>query len=123
MVKVLVCGSRYFEDWFTVIDVLDVVDEQIGEITHIISGGAKGADYLGKRYATVKEIPFTEYPADWETHGRAAGPIRNKQMLVEGKPDVVVAFDDSGAGTRDMIRQSYKVDGLEVLVVGKTEDE
>jgi len=121
MVKVLVCGSRYFEDWFTVIDVLDAVDEQIGEITHIISGGAKGADSLGKRYAKVNKIPFTEYPADWETHGRAAGPIRNKQMLVEGKPDVVVAFDNSGPGTKDMIRQSYEVDGLEVLVVEKSD--
>ena len=123
MVKVLVCGSRYFNDWPTVFDTLDAVDEQIAPITHIISGGARGADACGKRYALANDLGYTEYPADWETHKKAAGPIRNKQMLVEGKPDIVVAFDTRGPGTEDMIKQSYKVDDLEVITVEVPEDE
>ena len=45
------------------------------------------------------------YPADWDTHGRGAGPIRNKQMLEEGKPDLVIAFP-GGKGTANMIGQA-----------------
>ena len=44
------------------------------------------------------------YPADWDRHGKSAGPIRNRQMLAEGHPDLVVAFPDTvSRGTWDMI--------------------
>ena len=49
------------------------------------------------------------FPADWIRHGRAAGPIRNEQMLREGCPDLVVAFHDDpglGRGTADMVRRA-----------------
>jgi hypothetical protein len=55
--------------------------------------------------------------ADWDKHGRAAGPIRNQQMLDEGKPDLVVAFLlPQGSGTLDMIRRTEKA-GIEVRVI------
>jgi hypothetical protein len=46
-------------------------------------------------------------PADWQKHGTAAGPIRNKQMIVSGKPDLVLAFP-GGRGTADMSRRAEK---------------
>jgi hypothetical protein len=52
------------------------------------------------------------YEADWESHGRAAGPIRNAKMLIEGKPDYVIAFP-GGYGTLDMKKKAIKA-GLEV---------
>lgn len=81
----------------------------------IISGCAKGADSVGVDWAAANWLPCRQFPADWETHGKAAGPIRNQQMLDEGKPDLVVAFP-GGRGTADMVRRAKKA-GVEVRVI------
>ncbi len=77
------------------------------EITHIIQGGATGADMLAKTWANNHNMPQTEYKADWHIHGKAAGPIRNQQMLEESKPDLVVVFP-GGPGSTNMFRQATK---------------
>lgn len=71
----------------------------------VIHGGARGADTHAGWAATAVDIPVAVYPADWATHGRRAGPIRNAQMLAEGRPDAVLAFP-GGRGTADMVRQA-----------------
>lgn len=43
--------------------------------------------------------------ADWQTHGKAAGPIRNGAMLAKHAPDGVVAFPGHN-GTADCVRQA-----------------
>lgn len=98
--RVLVCGGRDFNDYPKVIDVLEDIKPSL-----IIHGAASGADTLGGMFAKGWSIPVEAYPADWKAHGKAAGPIRNKQMLVEGKPDLVVAFP-GGRGTENMIKQA-----------------
>ncbi|HVM95122.1 MAG TPA: hypothetical protein VMT89_01980, partial [Candidatus Acidoferrales bacterium] len=60
----------------------------------------------------VKRLGFM---ADWRRNGRAAGPIRNQQMLTEGKPDLVVAFP-GGRGTRDMVNKA-KAANVAVTVI------
>jgi len=113
-----VCGGRDFDSWKVLQEVLkDEVGSFRGpnpEIV-IIQGGAKGADFLAKVYAKWVGWSCEEYPANWKKHGKAAGGIRNQQMLDEGKPDVVVAFP-GGIGTADMIRRAKKA-GVEVLEV------
>lgn len=110
--KVLVCGGRDFSDVHLLSVTLGAILEGAG-ITEIIHGGASGADTLAGRYAVRKGIPVTVFPADWKAHGKAAGPIRNAQMLSEGRPDMVVAFK-GGRGTDDMIRQA-KAAGVAVV--------
>ena len=83
-------------------------------ITEIISGGARGADTLAEEWADENNIPKTIVKADWKTHGKAAGPIRNQQML-DLKPNMVVAFP-GGNGTADMVRRSKKAN-FEVIEV------
>lgn len=111
--KVLVCGGRDYANKDRVFSILNSLSGQaMGDEPNpswlprpdlfIISGGAKGADTLAIDWAVVHWVPFQEYPADWSTHGKAAGFIRNKQMLEEGKPDLVVAFP-GGKGTKMMI--------------------
>jgi len=63
-----------------------------GGVTVIISGCAPGADTLALEWPEARGIQVARFPADWNTHGRAAGPIRNQQMLDEGKPELVVSF-------------------------------
>lgn len=113
--RVLVCGGRDFENAVYVQEVLDAF--HCGEIiTALIHGDCGhceietektiGADWLGAEWALKTcNIPVTAYPANWSKHGRAAGPIRNQQMLDEGKPDLVLAFA-GGRGTDNMCAQA-----------------
>lgn len=79
----------------------------------VIHGAARGADTLAAEWARDRGIPVLPFPADWDSHPRAAGPIRNAQMLREGKPDVVIAFP-GGRGTANMIDQAERA-GVPVL--------
>jgi cysteine synthase len=81
----------------------------------MIHGKAKGADELGELTAKVMGIEELSLPANWKKHGKSAGPIRNQQMLDEGKPDLVVAFH-GGVGTADMVRRA-KAAGVKVIEV------
>lgn len=64
---------------------------------------ARGADLLAFQYAQIRKIPTLPFHADWKRYGKAAGFQRNKQMLDEGKPELVLAFP-GGAGTRMMCK-------------------
>lgn len=110
--RVLVCGSRHFQDYPLLIKTLSKYPIDV-----LISGGARGADFLGERYAGDNGIPVEVYPADWEKHGKAAGPIRNLQMLKEGKPDLVIAFlAKDSRGTKNMVEIAQKA-GITTHVV------
>ena len=116
--RILVCGGRDFYHMGTLNYAMNVLLMERGlheaDVT-IIQGGAKGADFLAKAWADWVGAKHVEYPADWKTHGRGAGHIRNAQMLSEGKPDLVVAFK-GGRGTADMVSKA-KAQGLEVREV------
>lgn len=105
--KVLVCGGRNFLDWSLLKEVLDDLFDELG-LSCIIQGGAKGADFLAKVYASELQISCKEYPANWKKYGKGAGCIRNQEMLDESKPDYVVAFY-GGSGTKDMVKRALKV--------------
>lgn len=108
--RVLVCGGRDYSD----VDMVSVTLKGL-KFTWLIQGGADGADRLARDYAEAMGIPIKTYLADWEKHGKAAGPIRNQRMLDEGRPDLVVAFP-GGRGTADMVRQASRR-GVPVLRV------
>lgn len=99
--RVLVCGGRNYRDADRVSEILTLFYAEYG-MDVLIHGGATGADSLASRWATDMSIPVKVYPANWDEHGKAAGLIRNEQMLREGKPDVVIAFA-GGRGTAHMV--------------------
>lgn len=81
----------------------------------IVSGHAPGADALGERYAQEMGLQIEQHPADWQTHGRAAGPIRNAQMAEVA--DALIAFwDGQSRGTKNMINTARQK-GLKTAVV------
>ena len=99
--KVLVCGGRDFNNYKLLEDTLN--KWLIPSSTDIIiSGLARGADTLGVQYANAHNIQVMSFPALWNTYGKSAGYRRNEQMLIEGKPDLVIAFQ-GGKGTQHMI--------------------
>lgn len=91
--RVLVCGSRTFRDGDVVKALLWGLVHDNTDVT-VIHGCAKGADSLAGFYAQWFGLQVEEYPALWALNGKRAGFIRNRQMLDEGKPDVVYAFVD-----------------------------
>lgn len=132
--KILVCGGRDFgrvhpqnenslEQYKFIMDVLGRLmikyskeynpkDNWLPTDITIISGGASGADSAAIDFAISNFTKLEVYEAAWKTHGKAAGAIRNQQMLDEGKPDLVVAFP-GGNGTADMVRRARNK-GIEV---------
>jgi hypothetical protein len=99
--RVLVCGGRNFTDRQFIWDYLNTLKD----VECIIEGDARGADRLAGEWARHNGIPNYKYPADWTRHGKAAGPIRNTEMLR--------AFP-GGTGTNDMVT---KARAAEVRVV------
>lgn len=130
--RVIVCGGRDYADRDKVRFVLAVwpvhdlhLDKghvgirwdlrdaaEAGTLT-IVHGEARGADRLADDVARDLGYRVESYRADW-SQGRAAGPIRNKQMLAEGA-DLVVAFP-GGKGTAHMVRIAREA-GVPVLEV------
>ena len=111
--RILVCGGRDFSKYNQVFYAISRLKNTYG-VEAVIHGGARGADSLAGQAAEELGIPVEVYPADWKTHGKKAGLIRNQQMIDEGKPDAVVAFH-GGRGTADMLRRAKEA-GLPVWI-------
>lgn len=104
--RILFCGDRHWTNLKIICDVMDALKPDF-----VIEGEAQGADLLARDAAEYFDIPVIKFPADWKKYGRAAGPIRNTQMLNEGMPELVVAFHDdiqNSKGTLNMVQQSEK---------------
>jgi len=108
--RLLICGDR---NWAN----KDLIREYIYEYHHsysiecIIEGEAKGADQIAGQVAIELGLPLIKFPAKWHQFGRSAGPRRNIQMLVEGKPTNILAFHDNinqSKGTYHMLNIGVK---------------
>lgn len=103
--KVLVTGDREWTDEAAIERAFDRFQP-----TELIEGGCRGLDLLARKVAERRGIPVTEVPAQWDRHGKGAGPIRNGEML-NLKPDVVLAFHNNfknSKGTKNCVDQALK---------------
>ena len=113
--RAIVCGGRAFRNRALLYAELDK-EHSFCPIDLVIQGGAAGADHLAMEWAHSRGVPCETYQADWEKHGKAAGPLRNQRMLVEGKAHIVLAFP-GGRGTGDMIRRA-RAAGIQIKWLG-----
>jgi hypothetical protein len=102
--KIAIIGSRSFEDYTLLCNILDKLKDKI---TLIISGGARGADKLAERYAKENSINTTIFLADWEKNGKAAGFIRN-QLIIEECDACLAFWDGVSKGTKHSINLCIK---------------
>ncbi len=107
--KVIVAGGRDFKPADEDAIALESLLKKIG-CTEVVSGTATGADAFGEQTARKLNLPVKRVPPDWKTHGKAAGPIRNKIMAEYA--DACVLFP-GGRGTESM-RQLAKAAGLTI---------
>lgn len=96
------------------VQILDAAVERLG-MTRLVAGDATGADSLAISWAKCREVDCKVFPADWQQHGDAAGPIRNKAMLDTERPDAVIAFPGA-KGTRNCCKLAEKA-GVRVIKV------
>lgn len=115
--KVIIAGSRDIIDYELVVKG---IKDSCFRITEVVSGGYyRGADALGERWARENCLGIALFSAEWDVHGRAAGPIRNEKMAKYA--DALIAFHHNNSrGTADMIRRAYKYK-LKVYVVNVDE--
>jgi hypothetical protein len=108
----LVCGSREWCDTEAIEYHLKRLSPSV-----VIHGACRGADVIAGQIAKRMGISVKTYPANWGKHGKAAGYIRNQEMLDKGHPDRLIAFwDGQSRGTKDMqARARYA--GIPVEVV------
>lgn len=112
--KVIIAGSRNFNDYILLKNNCDILLSITKETIEIVSGGARGADTLGEKYAHENNLELKIFPADWSI-GKGAGFIRNKQMAEYA--DALIAFwDGESKGTKMMIDLAKKMN-LKVKVV------
>ena len=117
--RILVCGGRdYGKTEQAISKIKDYIKDHNLNPKDIVflSGGARGADQIP--ITMFKDEPDTwgncvVYLADWHSHGKSAGFIRNQRMLDQGRPNLVIAFT-GGKGTEHMKNLSKRV-GVEVL--------
>lgn len=115
-VRIVVTGGRDFADETRVRSVLSKVATLATAVT-LVHGAARGADTLAAKVGGKLGFTLEPHPADWDTHGPAAGPIRNAEMISLGA-DLVIAFPSNGPGTADCKRRAVRA-GIPVLDVGR----
>lgn len=114
--KVIIAGSRTITDY----NIVEMAILTSGfDITEVVSGGARGVDTLGERYANHKNIPIKRFLADWDnlnpdgdpvfvkvnSYGKkinaVAGHNRNKKMAKYADACILV-WDGKSKGTLNM---------------------
>jgi hypothetical protein len=113
--RVLICGDRKWNNFKLIEDFILSLPKD----TVIIEGDCRGADKISGFLARKHGLEVIPFPAKWEEYGLRAGPIRNQQMLDEGKPDLVVAFHNNlkdSKGTKDMVNKAI-VFGVQVRLI------
>lgn len=109
-------GHRDYVDETTVFRALDAIRSKLrGRSVGVVQGGARGADSLVQHWAQRRGLQYRTVWADWCRYGKAAGPIRNREMIARYCPDVVVAFKDDNldaslrrGGTEDMVSEALR---------------
>lgn len=119
-----VVGSRSFEDYVLLGKWINfATQEALLTTVEIVSGGARGADRLAKRWAEDNGVTYMEYPAEWDHYGKRAGMVRNR-LIVERADTILAFWDGKSPGTMNVINMTIRVKKPVIIVPfgGRHED-
>lgn len=111
---VAVTGGRKYQNKARVWAELDALYREHANMVLVV-GDATGADCFARAWATARGVPLRVYKANWALYDKAAGPIRNQEMLDDAQPNLLVAFPGQ-SGTADCTCRAQTM-GIHVLVV------
>ncbi len=115
--RVVIAGCRHYSNYN---EAKSFIEENLNDLFFnngsviILSGGCKGADALGERYATEKNLQIEKHIAHWDLYGRAAGPKRNKEM-VDSCDRIICFWDGISKGTQSTINYA-KTAGKDIRI-------
>lgn len=129
MTRALFTGDRNWQDTYIVDLIIGGLESLMtfgAEELVIIEGEARGLDRIARTMAEARHrvTKVLQFPANWNKYRRAAGPLRNQQMLDEGKPHMVFAFHNDlphSSGALDMCERALKV-GIPVYHVRRLDE-
>ncbi len=112
--RLLVTGDRRWTDEGTIYRALSPFR---GKDVVVVHGGAAGADSIAEKVAEQLGLDTEVHPANWRRYKRAAGPIRNREMLDSGVAEVFAFHSHlwDSKGTRNCILQALRR-GLRVTI-------
>jgi hypothetical protein len=124
--KILVTGSRDWSDITSIIETLKNYDKG----TILIHGNCRGADIICATVGETLGFEIRSYPADWDTHGKSAGIIRNQLMIdnenkIDEPIDLCIAFHneiENSKGTKDCVSRVLKANIAVIYVKLKSHD-
>jgi len=100
--KVIIAGSRSITDEKKVFKLLDDAQRYyVRKFTTVVSGGARGVDKIGEKWAELNNIEVQRFPADWDKYGKRAGIIRNNDMAKEAD-GLICVWDGKSRGSKHM---------------------
>lgn len=115
--KTIVAGSR---DITNIEFVRQAISRAPWVVSEVVSGAARGVDTLGEMVAKERGVAIKRFPADWDSLGRRAGPLRNIQMA-DYADALIAVWDGVSRGTAHMIKEAEKR-GLKVFVFNPAVD-
>ena len=114
--NIAIIGSRNFNDYTTIENtLLEFISTEKPSDIKIVSGGAIGADSLGKQFAVKHNLLHTEFLPDWKKFGRGAG-IRRNTIIIENSEVIFAFWDMKSKGTSDSITKVRKMDKRVIIV-------
>lgn len=117
-IKLIIAGSRSVQNP----EVMQEVAYRYFPDLHVVSlyyeivngCASRGVDLLARQWASEHNVQLRRFPADWDEHDKAAGPIRNQEM-VDYADELVAIWDGESTGTRDVFEKALEC-GLDVHV-------
>lgn len=100
-----IVGYRYFNDYNKFKTIVDNYIKENGVPEYIVSGGAMGVDTMAEKYAKEKNIKVKVFKPDWQKFGKAAGILRNTD-IVANSTHVLALPSLKSVGTYDTINKA-----------------
>ena len=109
--KLIIAGSRDIDldkAWNAIVNWFQDNGSTIPKVEEVVSGTARGVDRLGEFWANKYRLKIKQFPADWDTYGKAAGHIRNKQMA-DYSDALLLVWDGKSRGSANMKQNMTKL--------------
>lgn len=115
--KLAIIGSRSFNDYdFLKQTVSEFLKHNFLTCTHIVSGGAKGADTLAHQFALEHELEMIVFKPNWKLYGKRGGVIRNTDIVENA--DIIIAFwDGISTGTKNALDKATALNKRTVVKI------
>lgn len=122
--RVIITGCRRWRCFDLARRIVDRLIARYGPEVDIVQGAADGVDWAFVEAAYDRGLGVCSYPADWEKHGKRAGPIRNAEMVKSGADFALAVHRDlkGSKGTLDCVRQCLAA-GIPVYLIDSDDAE